>query len=426
MSKYVIVGGSVGGIGAVEAIRELDPVGEITVVSEEPFPQYSRPMIADLLSKEADLDKMKYRGDRFWKENKVQALTGRKAVRINLDEQYVELDGGDKISFEKLLIATGGRPFVPKMEGAEKDGVFTFTKLSDTEGIATKIKEAKSAVVIGGGLIGVSVTEALVKLGVKVTMVELKDRILSLILDATASQIVTKTIKKAGVTIVTGQTVKRIVGKRDDEEAVGGVVLTNGKEVPCDLVIIAIGVIPRTELVAGTKIKVNRGIVVDRLMQTSVPDVYACGDVAEGYDFITGESRVLPLWPVAHMGGRVAGYNMTGKKTEYPGGTIMSALPYFDMPVITVGVVNPKEDDGYEVLSSHDAARDVYKKIVLKDDVIVGFTFVNEIERAGVFFHLMKNHVNTGSFKQRLLAEDFGLISLPQPLRKRMLLGEIA
>lgn len=426
MSKYVIIGGSVGGIGAVEAIREVDPVGTITVVSEELFPQYSRPMIADLLSKEANLDKMKYRDDRFWKENRVQAFTGRKAVRINLSKKHVELDGGDKISFEKLLIATGGRPFVPKMEGAEKDGVFTFTKLSDAECIATRIKKAKKAVVIGGGLIGVSVTEALVKRGIKVTMVELKDRILSLILDATASEIITKTIEKAGVTIVTGQTVQRILGKRDNGDAVGGVILTDGKKVPCDLVVIAIGVIPRTELVAGTEIKVNRGIIVDRFMRTSVPDVYACGDVAEGYDFIVGESRVLPLWPVAHMGGRVAGYNMAGKKTEYPGGTAMSALPYFDIPVITVGVVKPKEDDGYEVLTRHDAARDVYKKIVLKDNVIVGFTFVNEIERAGIFFHLMKNRVDTGSFKQRLLAENFGLISLPQPLRRKMLLGEMA
>ncbi len=426
MSKYVIVGGSVGGIGAVEAIREVDPVGEITVVSEEPFSQYSRPMIADLLSKEADLDKMKYRGDRFWKENRVQALTGRKAVRINLGERYVELDGGDKISFEKLLIATGGKPFVPQMEGVEKEGVFTFTKLSDINSIAKRTKKAKKAVVIGGGLIGVSVTEALVKLGIEVTLVELKDRILSLILDETASEIITKVIEKTSVTVVTGQTVKRILGRRDDEGAVGGVTLTDGREVPCDLVVIAIGVVPQTELVAGTEIKVNRGIVVDRFMRTTVPDVYACGDVAEGFDFVVGESRVLPLWPVAHMGGRVAGYNMAGKRTEYPGGTSMSALPYFGLPTITVGIVDPKENEGCEVLTRHDAARNVYEKIVLKDNVIVGFIFVNDIERAGIFFHLVKNHVDASSFKQKLLAEDFGLISLPQPLRKTMLLGEVA
>jgi len=347
-------------------------------------------------------------------------------VGFNLTDKYVKLDGEDKIDFEKLLIATGGKPFVPKIDGAEKDGVFTFTTLSDAECLAAKIGAARRAVVIGGGLIGVSVTEALMKLGIKVTIVELKNRILNLILDATASEIITKAIEKAGITIITGQTVQRIIGKREDEDAVGGVILTDGKEVPCDIVVIAIGVIPRTELVAGTEIKVNKGIIVDRFMRTNVPDVYACGDVAEGYDFIVGESRVLPLWPVAHMGGRVAGYNMAGKRTEYPGGTAMSALPYFDIPAITVGVVDPKEDDGYEVLTRHDAAGNVYKKIVLKDDMIVGFTFVNEIERAGIFFHLMKNHVDTSSFKQKLLAEDFGLINLPQPLRKRMLLGEIA
>ena len=182
MSKYVIVGASAAGIGAVEAIRKVDPVGKITVVSNEPCPQYSRPMISDLVSGKANFEKMLYREDEFWEKNEVQALTGRTAVSLNLAEKWVALDKGNHINFEKLLIATGGKPFVPKIEGAEKEGVFTFTTLSDAERLAAKIETAKSAVVIGGGLIGVSVTEALVNRGLKVTMVELKDKILSLIL----------------------------------------------------------------------------------------------------------------------------------------------------------------------------------------------------------------------------------------------------
>ncbi len=423
MPKYVIVGGSAGGIGAVEAIREMDPVGTIAVVSEENFPQYSRPMIGDFLSGEATLEKIKYRDDLFWERNKVQGLTGRKAVGLNLTDKYVKLDGDDRIDFEKLLIATGGKPFVPKIDGEEKDGVFTFTTLSDAECVAERVKAARRAVVIGGGLIGVSVAEALAKLGVKVTMVELKNRILNLILDEAASEIVEKVIIEAGVTIVTGQTVKRILGKLDNDRVVGGVVLTNGEEVPCDLVIIAIGVIPSTELVAETEVKVNRGIIVDRFMRTSVPDVYACGDVAEAYDFIFNERRLLPLWPVAHLEGRVAGYNMAGKKTEYPGGTAMSALGYFNIPIISIGIANPKEGDGYEVLVNHDNERKLHKKIVLKDGVVVGMTFVSDIERAGIIYHLMKNRVDVKSFKQKLLSEDFGLVSLPEKLRRVMLLG---
>jgi len=424
VSKYVIVGASAAGIGAVEAIREVDPAGTITVISEELCPQYSRPMISDFISGKATLEKMKCRDDHFWKKNEVQALTGRTAVRLNLADRYVELDGGDRVNFEKLLLATGGKPFIPKIEGADKEGVFTFTTFSDAERLATKIENAKKAVVVGAGLIGVSVAEALTKRGLEVTMVEFKDKILSLILDPAASEIVETVIRKAGVAIVTSQTVQRISGKPEDDSVVGGAVLTNGDQVPCDLVIIAIGVVPRMELVAGTDVKTNRGIIVDKFMRTSVPDVYASGDVIEAYDFVLNESRLLPLWPLAQLEGKVAGYNMAGKKTDYPGGTSMSALKYFGIPIISVGIANPKEDGTYEILVKHDPEKNLYKKLVLKDNVIVGMIFVNDIERAGIIFHLMKNCVNVKKFKQELTSENFGLATLPSRLRKKMCLGD--
>jgi NAD(P)H-nitrite reductase large subunit len=423
VSKYVIVGASAAGIGAVEAIREVDPVGTITVISEELCPQYSRPMISDFISGKATLEKMKYRDDHFWEKNEVQALTGRTAVRLNLADRYVELDRGDRVNFEKLLLATGGKPFIPKIEGADKEGVFTFNTFSDAERLATRTENAKRAVVIGAGLIGVSVAEALTKRGLEVTMVELKDKILSLILDPAASEIVETVIRKAGVTIITGQTVQRILGQPEDDRVVGGAVLTNGDQVPCDLVIIAIGVVPRMELVVGTDLKTNRGIIVDKFMRTSVPDVYASGDVAEAYDFVLNENRLLALWPLAQLEGRVAGYNMAGKKADYLGGTSMSALKYFGIPIISVGIANPKEDSTYEILVKHDAEKGLYKKLVLKDNVIVGMIFVNDIERAGIIFHLMKNCVNVKKFKQELISENFGLAMLPSRLRKKMCLG---
>ena len=152
-----------------------------------------------------------------------------------------------------------------------------------------------------------------------------------------------KVLTEAGVTVITGQTVQQILGRKDNEAAVGGVVMTDGTEIPCDLVVVAIGVIPRTDIVKETELKINRGIVVDRTMRTSIPDVYACGDVAEAHDFLTNGNRLLPLWPLAHLGGQVAGYNMAGKKAEYEGGTVMSSLKYFELPVIAVGDVNPED-----------------------------------------------------------------------------------
>ncbi len=423
MPHYVIVGASAAGIGAVESIRSIDPAGTITVISEENCPQYSRPMISDFVSKNTTFQRMMCRENDFWKQNKVEALLGRSATNLSLAEKVVTLEDGNKVHYEKLLLATGGKPFVPKMEGADKEGVFTFTRIADAERLSEKLETAQSIVVIGAGLIGISVTEALVKRKLKVTLVELQPKILSLLLDNKGSEIIENIIQKAGVTIVAGQSVQRIIGKPDNDKAVGGVILTSGLKLSCEVVIVAIGVIPRTELLAGTEIKLNRGIIVDSFMQTNVPDVYASGDVAEAYDFSLNQNRLLPLWPLAIAEGKVAGANMAGKKIEYAGGTNMSSLKYFGIPIVSIGIANPKEETGYEILTRYEPDRNLYKKIVLKDNFIVGITLVNDVERAGTLFHLMKNRVNVKRFKRELVSDTFSLAVLPAPLRKSMCLG---
>ena len=422
MPKYLIVGASAAGLGAVEAIRKVDTTGTITVITDEMCSHYSRPMISDFVSGKADLKKMDCRTEEFWKENNVEALMGKKATTLNITEKTVQLESGEKIAYEKLLLATGGKPFVPKTEGSEKDGVFTFTTVSDAQRIVAKIEavNAKSAVVIGGGLIGISVTEALVKRGLKVTMVELQDKILSLLLDPKGSDIMEAVVRKAGVSVVTGQSVQKIFGKPSNEGAVGGVLLTKGGQVECDLVIMAIGVIPRTDLVLGTAVKTNRGIVVDNMMQTNVPDVYASGDVAEAFDFIISQNRTLPLWPLAVEEGQVAGYNMAGKKTTYGGGTNMSSLKYFGVPIVSIGLANPKEDPTLEVLVKLDMEHNIYKKLVLRNNAIVGMTLVNSIDRAGVLFYLMKNAINVKKLKDQLLEDNFSWASMPHSLQKKM------
>ena len=422
MAKYVIVGASAAAIGAVEAIREVDPAGTLIVITEEACAHYSRPMISDFVSGKADLKKVDCRTEDFWKENNVEAILGKKVTAIDFNGKAVQLESGEKIGYEKLLLATGGKPFVPKMEGSDKDGVFTFTTIRDAQLLAAKIDSinAKSAVVIGAGLIGISVTEALVKRGLKVTMVELQDKILSLLLDPKGSDIVEAVVRKAGVNIITGQSVQKIIGKPGNEGVVGGVIVTKGDQVPCDLVVVAIGVIPRSELVVGTAVKTNRGIVVDNTMQTSVPDVYASGDVAEAYDFVLNQNRLLPLWPLAVLEGQVAGCNMAGKKATYAGGTNMSSLKYFGIPLVSVGLANPKDDPTLEVLVKFDPEHNLYKKLILRNNVIVGITLVNSIERAGILYYLMKNAVNVKKLKPQLLADDFSWASFPVTLQRKM------
>jgi NAD(P)H-nitrite reductase large subunit len=415
--KYLIIGNSAGGIGAAEAIREVDKAGAITIISSEPYPAYSRPLISEYLASKRPLEKMLFRSTGFYEENHVQAVLGQKVGQLDISQHAVRLENGRTIAWERLLLAIGGLPIVPRIEGIDRNGVFTFSTLDDAKAIDRYLGwRIGRAVVIGGGLIGISVTEALVKRGVKVTIVEMKERILNTILDEETSALVAERLKQAGVRVITGSTVANIGSYLGD--TVTGVTTDGGIPIPCELVVVAIGVRPSTELVAGSGIKINRGIVVDRYMATSAAGVYACGDVVEAYDFVCGENRLTPVWPNAYMGGRVAGFNMAGVPTEYPGGTAMNSLKYFGLAIVSAGMVNPP-DDSYEVVSKkHDRT---CKKVILKDGLVAGMVFVDNIEKSGIVFSLMKDRVNVDGFKQALVSDDFGLVSLPEEIWQPLL-----
>jgi NAD(P)H-nitrite reductase large subunit len=409
-TKYLIIGNSAGGIGAAEAIRQVDKAGALTIVSEEPYPVYSRPLISKYLAGERTLEEILFRPRDFYDQNNIFFLPGKKVTRIELDHRAARLEDSEQIAWEKLLLAVGGKPIFPKMKGSDKSGVFTFTTLDDAKAVDRFLPNAKKAVVIGGGLIGISVTEALVKRGVDVIVVEMKDRILNTILDQQASLIAEEILKQAGVEIVTGHTVVEVNGRESVEEAT----LDNGDTLPCDLLLVAIGVLPRSELALDAKLEINRGIVVDHHMATNHPNFYACGDVAEAYDFVYGENRLSPIWPNAYIGGRIAGYNMAGIPTKYLGGTAMNSLNYFGIAIASAGIPTAPNNDGYEVISKQGS--DTYQKVILKDNLIVGMIFVENIEKSGIIFGLIRDKVNVESFKQLLLADDFGLAFLPQAL----------
>jgi NAD(P)H-nitrite reductase large subunit len=414
-TRYLIVGNSAGGIGAAEAIRERDKSGSVTIVSDEPYPSYSRPLIAKYLARERTLEGMLFRPLQFYAQSNITPLLGKRVRSLGLEEHIAELESGERIPWEKLLIATGGMPIIPKVRGIEKKGVFNFFTLDDAKAIDEFLDNDSKAIVIGGGLIGVSAAEALTERGVGVTVVEMKERILNTILDDEASSRVEAALRKAGVRVITGHTVGEVMGN----EQVTGVILDNGEKISCHLVIMAIGVLPRIELVHGSGIKVNRGILVDRSMAANHPDVYACGDAAEAYDFIYGANRLTAIWPNAYIGGRTAGQNMAGVKAEYPGGTAINSLNYFGLDIAAAGIVVPSDSNGYELMSKQNG--DVYQKLVLKDNLIVGMICVGNVEKSGIIFGLMRDRVNVGDFKQALLAEDFGLISLPRELRQKWL-----
>ena len=416
--KYLIIGNSAGGIGAIEAIREVDNNGTISIISDEPYPAYSRPLISDFLAGKRTIDKLNYRAADIYKQNDIKTIFGNRVTNLNLDNNTVLLESGHELGWDKLLLATGGTPIVPPMEGREAGGVFTFTTLADAIDIDDYLRQKPdaNAVVIGGGLIGVSVTESLLKRNVKVTIIEMKERILNVILDEKTSYMEHKAIKDSGAEIITGHTVSKINSNTHGE--VYGVTLDNGDVIPCGIVIIAIGVKPRLELINGTNIKVNRGIVVDKHMQTSVTGIYACGDVAEAFDFIYGENRLTPVWPNAYLGGRTAGLNMAGKATDYPGGTNINSMKYFGIYIVSAGMISAPDKSYQELIAEHN---DVYKKLILKDGLVTGMIFSGEVDRAGIIYNLMKDRVNVESFKQSLISDDMGLLSLPETVWRNRL-----
>jgi len=405
-TKYLIIGNSAGGIGAAEAIRQLDKKGKLIIASDEPYPAYSRPLISKYLSHDRDLEGMLYRPADFYDRNDIITMFGEKVTGLDLESHSATV-GGKKIVWGKLLLATGGTPIVPRMAGDDKEGVYSFISLDDAKAIDRFLFNVNEAVVIGGGLIGMSVSEALKKRGVTVNVVEMKDRVLNTILDEEASSMAAETISQAQIRVITNHTVAKVTG----DQRVTGAILDNGERIPCDMVVLAIGVLPRVELAKNAGLEVNRGILVNKRMATSHPDVYSCGDAAEAYDFLYEMNRVIPIWPNAYIEGKIAGSNMAGEKAEYSGGTAMNSLNYFGLDIATAGMVMPPDND-CEVLSTKNETS--YQKIILKKDRIVGMVFVGEIEKSGMIFGLMRDQVDVGEFKQRLLNSDFGLASLPR------------
>lgn len=415
--RIVIIGNSVAMVGAVEAIRKYDTSSEIVVISDETYHVYSRPLISYYLGNLVSENKMIYREKDFYRKNKVETIFGIKVVSIDERKKEVYLENGDSISFDKLLIATGGKPIIPPVEGLNKKNVHTFIKMDDAKKLKEAAKPGSKAVIVGGGLIGFKAAEGLHHLGVDVTIVELADRILSTILDTEGASLVSQSLQNDGIKIITGTTVDKIIG----DEYVKGVLLKNGQELEADNLIIAIGVVPNVDVVKNTSISINRGILVDNTMKTSVEDVCAAGDVAEGYDMLVELNRVVPIWPNAYMQGEIAGYNMIGINKSFKGIFPMNSIGYKNTNMITAGITNPQQEE-FEIISKIDHNRRSYKKFVVKENRLVGFILINDIDRAGLFTGFIKNETDITPFKKYLLNDDFGFIYLPKELRKAKML----
>ncbi len=416
--NHVIIGNSVAAVGAIRGIRNTDRKGNITVISRENHIAYGRPLISYLLGGLITEKRMAYLPEDFYEKHRVNLLLGSEVVGVDSAKKQVRLHTGDSIPFDRLLIATGGDPFVPPIEGLPgKEKVFTFTTWDDAaklQGIADDIEQV---VVIGGGLIGLKAAEGLHLLGKKITIVELADRILSAAFDRPAGRVVAKKMKANGIDVITEDTVVKIEG---DGPVITGVTLKSGDCLPCDTVIVAIGVRPAASFLKGSRVEVNRGIVVDDRMETSAKGIFAAGDVAEARDFFSGEKNPMPIWPDAYNQGDIAGANMAGEEKSYGGGLAMNSIELFKVPTISMGITNPVDPREYEILTYQDLENYQYRKIVLQGNVLVGAVLVGAVDRAGIFTGLIREKVDVTPFKEKLLVPDFGFIHLTKEIRSTL------
>ena len=401
--RYLIIGNSAAGLNGAEAIRRFDRQGAVTIVSEEEYPAYSRCLIPYFMEGKVGEDDMLYRPPDYYDKNKFSLILGRKAVRVNSAKRQVALDDGTEVRYDRLLIASGASPRKAESAGMDKEGIFGFRTTKDLQDILKALKTTRNAIVTGGGCVGLMAASGLKAKGAAVTIVISSAHLLSQVADREAGEIFRKRFEANGVKVLTRATIAEVRGAHRVE----GVRLDNGQELDCQLIIAGKGVSPNIEFLEGSGVATATGVLADACLRTSVAEIYAAGDVAETRDIVTGQRTVNAIWPCAAEQGRIAGANMAGQSFAYEGSMRMNSAEFFGLPLISVGLVRPPAE-GYESLTRHNEERGVFRKVVLKDNVLVGVVMVGEIESAGVYRALMCKKVNVSSIKERLLDRDFG------------------
>ncbi|MBN1401072.1 MAG: NAD(P)/FAD-dependent oxidoreductase [Anaerolineae bacterium] len=441
--RVIIIGNSATAVGAVESIRQYDQCAEILIFSEEPHGIYSRPLLDHFLAGEVDQKRVLYRTADFYTKHNVQPILGTRVTAIDPEAHTIAAETVDRAEapklyrYDKLLIATGGAPIVPRVPGVDMPGVYTFTRYDEVKRIHDDIAAGlvERAVVVGGGMIGLKATDALMKRGMRVTLLELAPRILSAAMDETGSRMLAELLTAAGVQVLTENTISEIGAS--DGARIAQVTLRDGQVIPCQMLVFGIGVRPNASLAEAAGLQVNRGIVVDEYMRasravqpgallgsisTSELDIYAAGDVAEAYDLVVDLNRTVAIWPNAYRQGAIAGAHMVGVERPDAGGVAMNAVEVCGVTGMSIGNGNV-DGNGFDVLVDLDEHRRHYKRLVIQSNHLVGAILIGNVSRAGIYTGLIRNRVDISGVRGALLSEHLGLLSLPDEYRKHLVTG---
>ena len=310
MAQYVVIGNGVAAVGCIEGIRKEDAAGKIIVISEEPHPVYCRPLISYYLEGKTNLEKMASRDKNFYERMGCKVLYGKKAAQIDPSTKQIALNDDTVIPYDKLCIATGSSPFVPRFTGLESvEQKHSFMTMDDMLELKASINENSNVLIVGAGLIGLKCAEGLKERVASITVCDLADRILSSILDTECAAMMQKHLEENGIQFLLGDSVVSF----EKNQAV----MKSGKTVTFDVLVLAVGFRANTSLIKEIGGEVNRGILINTKMETSIPDIYAAGDCTEGEDISFHGKRVLAILPNAYMQGNCAGINMAGGSSVF-------------------------------------------------------------------------------------------------------------
>lgn len=394
--KIIIIGAGPAGVSAAETIRAHDQKTEILMVSAEPFLPYSPPAMADhfIHGSNAHL----WRGQDWPEKQSVDYRSGVTVKGVEPDDHLIQLTDGENIKYDRLVIATGSRLYAP-VDGADLPGVNNFKSLSAAQALIDQVKrgEAKKAIIVGAGFIGMEIALLLCTLGVAVTQVEMTEQLMPGMLDGDTADLALKFMQARGIEVRLKTKAVAFVG----EDRAEGVRLESGESLDADVMVAATGVRPNLEFLEQSGVNHGWGITVDEYLRTNLDDVYAAGDVVEVPDLLTGETYVHAIFSNAVEQGNVVGLNLLGFDTRYEGAHRMNSLKHLDLPIMAAGLKT-----GDEMLQTRKNGN--LRTIYLMDNQVVGFQLVGDIKAAGVLRVLMNNHQNIGGIKDRLLDPSFG------------------
>lgn len=414
MKNYVIIGNSIAAVGVIEGIRSIDTEGKITVISGEKHPAYCRPLISYYLEKKSKIENMGYRSDDFYEKNAVEVLYGKTAQGIDADKKLITLDDGRTVGYDKLCIATGSSPFVPRFEGWDTvPKKHTFMTIDDALALEKDIDESSRVLIIGAGLIGLKCAEGIKDRVKSITVCDLADRILSSILDEETGAIMQEHIEQNGIEFMLSDTVEKFDGNR--------AFMKSGKVVDFDVLVAAVGVRPNVALAKDAGAQVARGIIIDDHMRTTAQDIYAAGDCAESYDISFGDRRILAILPNANIQGHTAGKNMAGADESFLNAIPMNSIGLFGLHVMTAGSYFTEKDGGTVFIERTEDGG--LKKFFVKDGLLTGYILLSDIRRGGIYTSLIRNQTPLETLDFELLMKDATFAAFTADRRRQMFGG---